>query len=354
MIAALVFALAQDQIEIDKSVARGVEYLRANAAKSGLRFEGQGGHTLEELLLAAYVYGGLPEEHEDVQKLLKIVLERPPARVYEAVFLCVALDKLDNEFYLWKIAECAQFLLDNQCENGQWSYGKPGAPNRRLPADLRAWGAQRRKSKDQGTKTKPRIELKPSGRGEATGDNSNAQIAALGIRIASDAGVVFPAANLERAKNWWLSCQWKDGSWGYAGLDYGQGYMTMTAGGMSSLLLLTRSKDPRVDAAVDRANKWMAANFTFHPEYGEVMGAPYSHYSVERAGILGRMDKIGEHAWYAEGAKDLLESQKADGSWTTNVRRAGSDDQKVAWAVIDTCLAILFFKRSVRPPVATK
>ncbi len=383
MLWALAFALFQErnhecpaqppsQVEIDKAVARGVEYLRSVMKKAELDLDAHGGHTLEELMLAALAYGGLPEAHEEVQWLLKRSLSHAPAKTYETVLLCVALDKFDAEFYTWKLVECGQFLLDNECENGQWSYGRPtelDAKTKKLIEELKVWGEQRRKKRAKNkdsTKSRLKIELKPKPLGQPSGDNSNTQVAALGLRICGDAGIVFPKANLELARTWWLDNQRNDGSWGYgAGADQGDGYISMTAGGVSSLRVLQdlierglpkRSRDAKagtVAASVDRGTKWMGENFTYHPRYAVFMRAPYSHYSIERVGILGSLEKIGPHPWYAEGAYDLLRSQQSDGSWTLSRARGKDEKETTKWAIIDTSIAILFFKRSVRPPVAS-
>lgn len=350
------------QADVDRAVARGVEYLSGALKKVDLDLEAHGGHTLDELALAALVYGGRTEEHEDVQRLLKRTLSRTPSRTYETVFLCVALDKLDAEVYLWKLVECGQFLLDNECENGQWSYGRPVALNsktQKLIDELKVWGEQRRRSKAKGTKVRPRIELTPKPIGPARGDNSNTQVAALGLRICTEAGIVFPRKNLERAREWWLTTQEADGSWGYgAGGEKDEGYLSMTGGGVSSLLILQAllGRDPKASVAaksIEKGRAWLAANFTFHPRRAVYMRAPYTHYSIERAGILGASDTIGPHPWYAEGAFDLLKSQDADGAWTLTRVNAKNERDPLQWAVIDTSLAILFFKKSVRPPVAS-
>lgn len=172
------------QFEIDKAVERAVTFLQAEMHKVHLRYGSK--DTLEELLLAALVYGGLPEIHKDIQWLLSRVLDRLPQRTYETVLLAIALDKLDNEVYLWKLVECAQFLLDNQCGNGQWPYGEPFGGTKPLQAktkslirDLRTWGHRRRRVKStskSSTQAQPRIELKAAWTfRQPSGDNSNTQ-----------------------------------------------------------------------------------------------------------------------------------------------------------------------------------
>ena len=66
----------------------------------------------------------------------------------------------------------------------------------------------------------------------------------------------------------------------------------------------------------------------------------YWLYAVERVGILLGTEFLGRHEWYPEGAKFLLESQGADGSWK---------GQSIGGAVADTCFALLFLRRATKP-----
>jgi hypothetical protein len=63
-------------------------------------------------------------------------------------------------------------------------------------------------------------------------------------------------------------------------------------------------------------------------------------YALERAGMLYGTEKFGDHDWYLEGAKSIVRSQKADGSWGAN-----NDEEK---NTIQTCFAILFLKKATR------
>ena len=56
--------------------------------------------------------------------------------------------------------------------------------------------------------------------------------------------------------------------------------------------------------------------------------------------MLYGTELIGRHEWYVEGAKLLLDAQKADGSW----RVANGEN-----AAYDTCFAILFLRRATMP-----
>ena len=70
----------------------------------------------------------------------------------------------------------------------------------------------------------------------------------------------------------------------------------------------------------------------------------YYLYGIERAGVLYGTEKIGDHDWYLEGAKHLLDTQGGDGSWKV------SGGEHPTW---DTCFAILFLKKATKPLVAS-
>ena len=67
----------------------------------------------------------------------------------------------------------------------------------------------------------------------------------------------------------------------------------------------------------------------------------YWLWAVERAATLCGLEKLGTQDWYAEGRRELLATQRADGAWYSGVKRC-----QPVW---DTCYAILFLTRSTRP-----
>jgi len=89
---------------------------------------------------------------------------------------------------------------------------------------------------------------------------------------------------------------------------------------------------------------WIGKNFsvTYNPgpyEHAQMAeNSPHQYlyymYALERAGMLYGTEMMGKHKWYPEGAKVLIETQAANGSWG-----AGT---------VDTCFAILFLKRATR------
>ena len=62
--------------------------------------------------------------------------------------------------------------------------------------------------------------------------------------------------------------------------------------------------------------------------------------------MLAGRDLVGEHDWYLEGARLLVDSQNGDGHWRTG---ALGENIYEASDAIDTAWAILFLTRATRP-----
>ena len=137
--------------------------------------------------------------------------------------------------------------------------------------------------------------------------------------------------------------------WCYSDHAEHKAYGSMTAGAIGSLAIWDYIKDNdegkkrswKNDKDIHEGLIWLSKNFsvTYNP-------GPYEHakmekdskaqylyymYALERAGMLYGTEVMGP-LWYPEGAKVLIETQTAAGSWGDGT--------------IDTCFAILFLKRT--------
>jgi len=363
-------ARAQDQVKIDRAIKRGIEYLKT-AGSPG--HEHSGATHSDELILLTFIHAEVPESDPKFKALLQRVLTDEPAQTYKVALQAMALEELDRVKYQARIAQCAQFLVDNQCQNGQWTYGKPTTYSKDLPStDLKADVASGRAPKPAGvldfSKTGPRekprvvrrISIKKQKDGPASGDNSNTQYAALGLRACYDAGIMFEESVIALAVKWLLESQHppEDGAganavasggdarprgWNYRTPgDDKDPYGSMTAGAVGCLTIYDYmlKKDWKRNPAVNSGMAWLAKHFSVTDNPGRG-GTWYYYYlyGLERAGILYDTQKIGSHDWYAQGAKVLLEKQGDNGAWNKE------------W---DTCFAILFLKKATRPLVATE
>jgi hypothetical protein len=368
-----------DASKVDQAIKKGVEFLKTAPSAGAHR----GIQNSDELLLFTFVHAGVSETEPRFQELLKAVREGPLEKTYKVALQAMILEELDRVKNQVRIWQCAQFLVDNQCTNGQWSYGDPvqsvqdvptGAPAKgdvasvlKPPPGVKDFGGS-----DTGMREKPKvvkkIPVKKNKDGPSTGDNSNSQYAALGLRACHDAGITLPKETLELAAKWWRDSQ--DGAsggaakdkkpgvttggdpileapprgWGYKAAT-GSEYGSMTAGAVGALSIYDYMLDKKwkKDENVLSGMSWLAAHFsvTENPLKKEHWHYYYL-YGLERAGMLYDTDKIGAQLWYPVGANYLLGAQQADGSW------GGLDKREKGGAAWDTCFAILFLKRATR------
>jgi hypothetical protein len=128
----------------------------------------------------------------------------------------------------------------------------------------------------------------------------------------------------------------------------------MTSGAVSALAIYDHllSRDAKKDPAILDGLAWLQVNYAIDTVPGPIEWdkiskstyVPYYLYALERAMILTGNERLGTRAWYADGVRYLLETQKPDGSWWID------DWGRDTW---DTCFALLFLKRSTRPLVAS-
>lgn len=343
-----------DPKKVDAAIERGVQWLIANKpvvpvddggkAKAprnrGVEIDKECTH---ELVLFTLFHAGVRPPHATFEGLLREMLDVDPNWTYRTSLQAMLLSEFDPTKYQERIARCAQFLVDNQCSNGQWTYGEPTAypawvatPSTAKPVATRS-GSSRNAPKPAGP-PKPRTEIRVKRQrgGPDAGDNSNSQYAALGIRACLEANVIPPAETLVLARKWWEETQEGDGGWIYGKAGRGP-TGSMTAGGLGSLVIFKHClKEPwAADAKVLKATQWITDHFSVTENPENLKHYFYYLYALERAGVFTQRSTFGAHDWYREGANQLLGIQDASGSW--------------GGGVVDTCFAILFLRRATMP-----
>jgi hypothetical protein len=215
--------------------------------------------------------------------------------------------------YLPRLRDCVTWLAEAQThvnrggyESGDWDYAKPPQANM---------------------------------------DNSNTQFAVLGLRAAQNAGVAAPAVTWVRALNHWANDQNKDGSWPYR-RDRNNpnpgGSRSMSAAGLYCSLVAKatlKRKAPETLVSEDPFKKGLEYFKKNNPIYefgrlrhpGHVFSPYYDLYSLERAMMISKTERLGDRDWYRDGAAFILANQGPDGEWIDTT---------------DTCFAILFLKRA--------
>jgi hypothetical protein len=353
-----------DDVRVAKAIEKGVEYLRT--AKS---FDFHNGyHNSDELILWTFIHAGVPQSDPKFQALLSSVLGAPLEKTYKVALLAMCLEEIDRVKHQMKIAECAQFLVDNQCVNGQWNYGSPTefvkeVAKAEVKKDVASTVGKPETRPGGKPKVVAHVAVKKMKDGPPDGDNSNSQYAALGLRACFESGIMIPENVVVLAVKWWRESTFPDpkkdkegkpivisgvsgkvDGWNYKthAADERPPYHSMTAGAVGSLVIYDYmlGREWKSDSFVKAGFNWLQGHYET-PAWNT-----YFLYGLERAGILFGTEKIGEHFWYVDGAKALLDAQGANGAW-------GKDTEwfNTTW---DTCFAILFLRRATRPLVATE
>jgi len=367
---------AVDQKRIDDAIRKGAEYLKTAESSPWDQHIANS----DELMLLTFIHADVPESDAKFRELFQRAMDAKMERTYKVALLAMCLEELDRVKYQPKIKQCAQFLVDNQCQNGQWSYGAPsafvdGTPSVGTP---RAAVASAGKPPAAGEREKPKvvhkIPVEKRVQGPPAGDNSNSQYAALCLRACHDAGIQLPRDTVVKlARRWWTTSQLgekggKDTSvstgagpltadprgWSYTTNDPAYGSMTAGAIGAVCIFDYILGDDWKKDKVVAGGMGWLIKNFSVTENVGpcETGGKDakeflyYYLYALERVGMLYDTPLVGNHDWYLEGARVILAAQKPDGSWA----ESGPATMRPTW---DTCFAILFLKRATRPLVVS-
>lgn len=310
----------------------------------------------EEIVLYTLAHCGVAMKNE-FNSLLKDVLELPLDRTYHVALQAMALEAIDRIKYQARIADCAQFLVDNQCANGQWDYGletpskhwkkvytggkniKGIITDGKNTSDAKSQDTQVRPDKSTQTQKIGAYKITRTKPGRPAGDNSNTQYALLGLRACKEAYIDIQPETFRLAKSWLENNQGPDGGWMYSPLnekDSSESYGSMTAGGLGSLYIvkffLNEIKPGQQDKSTEKAINWLIKNYTVsnNPRTDRQQHFYYYLYALERAGILSGYEKFGNNNWYLDGCRELTAKQE----WTN---------------ISDICFALLFLKRATKP-----
>jgi hypothetical protein len=339
-----------DQKKVDDAIVKGTEFLLKIDRYPVLKHKNL---RYDELVLLTVLESGIDRKDPRVQKLIQHVLKLPLDRTYHVSVRALCLAALDPMKYQPQLAQCAQFLVDNQCESGQWTYGEPvSMPPTFRPIKEPVKGLEVRRGKSTA---------------EKTGDNSNSQYAALGIRACLSGLVVVPKETVHAAEQWWESSQNTDGGWGYddprfdkVAKNPDRSWGSMSAGAVGALAIYKYYRkrvwgESMDGASVKRGVAWVAENLTFskNPKHGVNGFQYYWLYAIERAGRLLETETFGSTEWYPEGALPLLSRQQPNGAWPAEtwtvpkiIEAFFKKDDLQPGSIAETCFAILFLSRA--------
>ena len=196
-----------------------------------------------------------------------------------------------------------------------------------------------------------------------SGDHSNTQYAVLGLREAAFAGIPTSRKCWELTKEHWTRTQEADGGWSYGAGGGSSG--SMSVAGIATLViadsLLPDDRDVKADGnpdccrdeprneALERGLKWLETQFAVGHNVGPnvgIGGVLYYLYGLERAGRLSGRRFFGNHDWFREGARFLINGQNGNGNFS---EQGGGGD-----AVIGTSFALLFLSKGMAPVLINK
>ncbi len=285
------------QVRTERAVSDGMKFLLAQIGPSGMcktefpagnpRFGG-----MTALCAHALLTAGIDPKDATLKRAMKWLTEAKLTGVYAVAMRVAAMSAFPDKRLLGLIRKDARWLIEAASSSGAYTY-----------TSLR-------------------------GRSSTTYDNSNGQMAVMGLWAASARGVKVPAQYWKRIERYWLSEQNEDGGWGYRkrkGAARNKTYGSMTAAGLATLYVCfdnLRQKDfVRCESAKEyppivKALTWLAKNYDIadNPRLG-VNWYYYWLYSLQRVGLASGRRYFGRHDWYAEGLAELLRRQNPDGSW---------------------------------------
>ncbi len=289
------------QVQVNRAVDRGVARLRAWQNPDG-SFQGPGAaeYPAGETALALYAMAKsqVPGEDPAMAKGIAFVKARPVVKTYEAAAGILALDALKDPAHDAWIRVAARWLEEHvNPKEGVWSY--PFGPN----ADF--------------YKT----------------DLSNTQFAVLGLWAAERHGTPARKELWEGLVRALPPYQAACGGFFYStnrGDRQASGSMTTAGVTVLTLALDRMSADERAKQYAGRAAKalergweYLDRRFTVTSDLDGAYafrqnGYFYFLYGMERVAALADRKKIGGRDWYAEGARQLVSIQDADGAWRGN------------------------------------
>jgi hypothetical protein len=345
--------------EVDLAVEKGKALLASKQTKNG----SFGGVGPTALALAAMLHSGMKRDDQPIRLAFDWLRQQKPVGTYEISCVLIALESsylplenftdivnFDEKALLERLRgsvrkedvqwakTLADALISNQAKSGAWSYS--------------------------GNAT--------------TGDQSNTQFAAMGLKAARRLGVDVPRQTWKRLAEYLMAIQCHQGDpisvkitgfsdsehrdftatpggWTYPHIDNPSrpGFPcrgTVTCGSLAALRICESEIHDETDGfyrrlrgAQESAIAWIYSRYTVRKApNSRTLHYLYYLYALERAGILNRIRAYDKKDWYTDGAFVLLRLQRGDGCWDAGLG-----------PIIDTSFALLFLKRAV-VPVATK
>ncbi|MFT4512981.1 MAG: hypothetical protein ACI91B_001682, partial [Planctomycetota bacterium] len=307
--------------DIDKAIARGVEALINSQFRDGTWGQYgnfRGGKTA--LCTYALLKCGVDAAHPTVRRAMLMLDDVQPANTYTVACMMLAYAAAGQTMHRERMGDLTKLLLDWQKSGGDYAY-----PDRARDlsntqyAALGLWTAQKYK-----------IDVPVKAWRQLLRATMDYQEKAVRVKA--------PVIGKHTVKN--------GGKLDIAGFGYRRGQKptgSMTTAGVSILQICKiglgtslGAQRKKVDRAIDAGVNWLGHHFAVDKNPGKGDWAYYYLYGVERVGSLTRVEQMGGHWWYVEGARHLIKKQAKDGSWP-----GGGQLREVR-----TSFALLFLRRA--------
>ena len=300
------------QKDINQSIQKGVEFLMgrqlADGSWDGWSHQYAGGVT--PLCLYALLKSIVPPHHPSILRGLENMRARPPAHTYNTAFLLLAVASAKQEKDLPWAEELAATLADWQRKSGLWGYP------------------------------------------DAHEDLSNTLIAVMALDAASEMGVAVPG------KFWKTILAAAEVSLaperGFTYTPGGAASGSMVAAGITITQIARKHLGKRINSRqqkrIDEINAaaldWLAEHWTFNKNPPNRAWSYFHIWGYERVGAWLRTETIGEHQWYPEGARALINAQQKAGNRYGFLDPNKYDLGRDGTAELRTCMALLFLNRA--------
>ncbi len=308
---------------VDDAVSAAVRYLVAQIGPDGRckgEYDEQSNHYGGKTALCAYALlaAGVDEDQESLKNALGWLLQAKLRGTYAVAMRACALSLLRGRKPHPQLIKDAAWLQSAAAADGSYSYTSQA-------------------------------------KGEAGRyDNSNSQVAAMGVWSAAQRGVKVPREYWRRTERYWKSQQQVDGGWGYVmrpGLRKTNTYGSMTAAGLATMYIcfdvLHRDLHVRPTARpyqpITDGLKWMDKHY--RADHNPRKGLNYYYYwlfCLARAGLASGHKHFASRDWYTECLWEVLERQNGDGSWASGDR------------ITQTAFALLFLSHGRQPVLINK
>jgi hypothetical protein len=286
--------------DVEQSIDRGIKYIKEQQQADGTWPDRPGyAGGLTPLCTLALLNAGCDADDESVKRALTYLRGFRSNGTYatslQTMVFCAARPEADRLLIVRNVKWLEGRQIKKGSSAGMWAFPAPSSPDHV--------------------------------------DNSMTHIAMLALYEAERVGVSASDQTWRLAMEFWQKNQNPDGSWGWGPGYPGSG--SMTCAGIAAIIMASgrlNGGDATIEGNqvkccgqgeasdhVARALDWLERNFSVQRNPGVKFWLSYYLYSLERAGRLTARRFIGTHDWFREGAHMLVNRQRLNGAWPSDL-----------------------------------